>query len=42
MGAAQSSETIVNEVITIATAIAGGIAACVVLPCAMPLRICRP
>ncbi|WP_267884735.1 hypothetical protein [Streptomyces sp. NRRL S-87] len=40
-GAAQSSETI-YEVLTIGTAMAGGIAACVDLPCGMPLRICRP
>lgn len=38
----QSSETIANEVVTIRTAMAGGITACVVLPCAIPLRICRP
>ncbi|SEE66640.1 hypothetical protein SAMN05216532_8254 [Streptomyces sp. 2231.1] len=37
-----SSETIVNEVVTIGTAMAGGVTACVVWPCAMPLRICWP
>lgn len=42
VGAAQSSETIANEVVTIGTAMAGGITACVVWPCAIPLRICRP
>jgi hypothetical protein len=31
-----------NEVVTIGTATAGGITACVVWPCAMPLRICQP
>ncbi|MDQ0840536.1 hypothetical protein QFZ68_000216 [Streptomyces sp. V1I6] len=37
-----SSVTIANEVVTIGTAMAGGITACVVWPCAMPLRIFRP
>lgn len=41
-GAAQSSETIANDVATIGTAMVSGITACVVWPCAIPLRICRP
>ncbi|MFF9811581.1 hypothetical protein ACF1G5_42015 [Streptomyces coeruleorubidus] len=31
-----------HEIVTIGTAMAGGITACVVWPCAIPLRICRP
>lgn len=38
----QSSETIANEVVTIGTAMADGITACVVSPCAMPFRLFRP